>query len=133
MGTAMFESLCKLCKHRWGFACAAFPEGIPVEIREMYVDHRLPYPGDNGTTFEPIDDSEETQHRLEKVHVRKGRVPPGVNDLDRRISRVLKTLRFENAHQKSHFARCVQTASRFEELPEWCQTLVLGAEAEQDE
>ncbi len=133
MGTALFESLCKLCKHREGLRCAAFPEGIPVEIREMYVDHRLPYSNDNGITFEPKDDGEETRQRLMKVHLRKGRVPAGVNELDRRISRVSTTLRFEDAHQKARFAQCVRASNQFEELPDWCRRLVLDAEMGLDE
>jgi hypothetical protein len=129
----MFESLCKLCKHRQGLSCTAFPEGIPVEIREMYVDHRHAYAGDRGIRFEPKDETEETQRRLAKVHVRKGRVPAGENELDRRVSKVIRTLRFEDAGQKSRFTRCVQSANRFEDLPDWCQTLVLEAEARQGE
>src|SRR4051794_38674198 len=108
MGIALFESLCDLCKHRQGRKCAAFPEGIPVEIREMFVDHRLPYPGDRGITFEPKDNSEETLHRLAQVQVRKGRVPAGPNELDDRISRIWKAIPFEDPRQQYRFSRCVQ-------------------------
>ena len=129
MPMALFESLCKLCKHRQDFGCAAFPEGIPLEIREMRVDHRRPYPADNGVVFEPKDDSEDTRRRLETVRLRSGRVPAGTNDLDRRISRIWKGLLFADLDQRSRFTRLVSAANRFEELPEWCRSLVLGAEA----
>jgi hypothetical protein len=132
MGMALFESLCKLCKHRRGLACAAFPEGIPLEIRQMHVDHRNPYPGDGGITFEPKDDSEQTRRRLQQVHLRKGRVPAGTNELDRRIRSLWKKIRFEDARQQSRFARCVQAVNRFEDLPEWCRKIVLEVEGVQD-
>jgi hypothetical protein len=34
-----------------GMTCAAYPNGIPTEILESEVDHRLPYTGDNGIQF----------------------------------------------------------------------------------
>lgn len=36
--------------------CKVFPEGIPPEIFREDVDHKKPYPGDNGIQYEPIDE-----------------------------------------------------------------------------
>ncbi len=69
----LYERLCNLCKHRHKgrMVCDAFPERIPLEIFQMYADHREPYEGDGGILFEPQDDGEKTKERLAKVHVRK--------------------------------------------------------------
>lgn len=42
-----------------GWACAAFPGGIPEEISIGGFDHRRPYPGDGGQRFELQPGSEE--------------------------------------------------------------------------
>lgn len=44
--------ICNRCKHRRkGITCAAFPDGIPLEIIRSG-EHFLPVPGDNGVVFE---------------------------------------------------------------------------------
>lgn len=49
--------ICFACRHlsRDDATCAAFPDGLPVEIFEWRHDHRHPFPGDGGITFEPAD------------------------------------------------------------------------------
>ena len=38
------------------WCCEAFPSGIPRAILASKHDHRLAFDGDNGLTFQPIDD-----------------------------------------------------------------------------
>jgi hypothetical protein len=49
-------SQCLMCRH-WikDGACAAFPFGVPDAILTNEHDHREPYDGDNGITFEALD------------------------------------------------------------------------------
>ncbi len=129
MGIELFESLCKLCKHRNGFGCTAYPTKIPLEIRQMYVDHRLPYDGDNGVRFEPKDGSSKTLARLAKVRIRQGRVSPARNGLDRRIRAVEEFIAFDDKASPFKFWRVVARCNRFNELPEQFQRLILDAEA----
>ena len=55
-------SQCAYCVHcfprdeKRGMACAAFPDGMPMEIPFGIHDHRDPYPGDNGIRFQVRED-----------------------------------------------------------------------------
>ncbi|MDX2273629.1 MAG: hypothetical protein NW237_16990 [Cyanobacteriota bacterium] len=50
-----WETPCRDCRHFvWDGECAAFPNGIPLEIWDARNDHRQPYPGDHGIQFEPM-------------------------------------------------------------------------------
>ena len=72
---APLNRLCDICKHRHADThpptCDAFPQRIPLAIRLMEVDHREPYPGDNGIRFELKDGTATTLQRLAKVKLRK--------------------------------------------------------------
>lgn len=51
--------------------CDAFQGGIPVEILTGLVDHRKPYPGDNGLRYAPmpgVDTSEMDDDVLEPLN-----------------------------------------------------------------
>ena len=49
---------CMSCRHYHQEAsmdsCDAFPDGIPSEILDKTLDHRKPYPGDQGIRWEPL-------------------------------------------------------------------------------
>jgi hypothetical protein len=62
--TTILAPMCGGCKHLTRTPgepplldpkCAAFPAGIPNEILLSKADHRKPFAGDNGITFEPVD------------------------------------------------------------------------------
>lgn len=48
---------CMVCVHKFKGrrGCAAFPGGIPEDIRFLRHDHREPYPNDNGTRFAAVE------------------------------------------------------------------------------
>jgi len=55
----MMKDQCFGCVNFWygvPAKCKAFPNGIPDKIIFGEHDHRKPYPGDNGITFEPIEE-----------------------------------------------------------------------------
>jgi hypothetical protein len=56
----VLSPVCSLCRHlrlREGRTCAAFlePDSIPLPIWLGEHDHQVPYPGDRGIRFEPVD------------------------------------------------------------------------------
>ena len=49
----MIGTQCPFCKHyRGALRCAAFPDGIPVDVLRGLTDHRDPVDGDGGIRFE---------------------------------------------------------------------------------
>jgi len=50
-----YSPVCSFCNHQRAdhYTCDAFPDGIPEEIWVGRVDHKSPYPGDNGIMFDP--------------------------------------------------------------------------------
>jgi hypothetical protein len=44
--------MCRRFRFNGEQRCSAFPNGIPDSIWQNSLDHRQPYPGDNGRTFE---------------------------------------------------------------------------------
>ena len=60
MSVLVGDSQCLCCRHFVSGIrspdgeprCAAFPDGIPHEVFFTTVDHRKPYPGDNGIRWE---------------------------------------------------------------------------------
>jgi len=60
--TSVAVPICESCIHLDRsvdqYRCAAYPAGIPTEIVESEVDHRLPYDGDHGIQFEQHPDTQ---------------------------------------------------------------------------
>jgi len=50
--------ICLLCGHLFqqegALRCAAFPDGVPLQIAHNRADHRQPFKGDGGLRFEPV-------------------------------------------------------------------------------
>jgi hypothetical protein len=121
------QNLCSICRYRRrGLACDAFPDRIPKDIRMMYADHRLPYPGDGGTQFE-VRDTAKARQQLHQVKVlKKPRRRP--NDLDRRIAVVWPLIQLNGPKERRQFRLVALNAETFEQLPWTYQQLILEAE-----
>lgn len=130
MGMSLAKKLCDLCRHRHPGshppACAAYPDRIPLEIRLMYVDHRLPYPGDHGIRFEPVDASADTQARVAGLRWREP--PAGTGELRRRVAAVLEFIPFPGHRERQLFGLAVQKATTFEDLADEARNLILAGE-----
>ena len=54
-GVSIASPVCSLCRHRSGYRrCAAFLDGIPLDIWLGRDTHQGPYPDDHGIQFEPV-------------------------------------------------------------------------------
>jgi len=56
----IYSQVCAYCRNyrrdpEQPRTCAAFPDGIPMEIWQGKNPHREPYPGDNGIQFAPVE------------------------------------------------------------------------------
>ena len=59
--TSVVAPMCTACTHLVGYVdgvltCAPYPDGIPTEITGGLFDHRQPWTGDGGVTFNQSDD-----------------------------------------------------------------------------
>ena len=68
--TSVVSPVCFGCTHMYpsgpnhDLKCDAYPSDIPWDILLSKVDHRQPYPGDNGVVFEPKSPEDEQYAQL---------------------------------------------------------------------
>lgn len=62
--------LCLFCGHLFqqegALCCAAFPEGVPLQIAHNRANHRHPFKGDSGLRFQPVGNDQVTVEEAAK-------------------------------------------------------------------
>lgn len=79
MSQVRMMPICYVCRHRTrqAMTCAAFPAGIPLAVLYSEADHRQPFAGDRGITFDPVD-SEAAAYASELFRFGAGPLPDDV-------------------------------------------------------
>jgi hypothetical protein len=125
MAMALISNLCDVCKHRHQNSdtptCAAFPDQIPLEILQMHVDHRLPYPNDGGIQFAPTEDA--------AVFGPLPTTKPRLDDtLVHRIAAIKPQLKELPLEEQMRLVRAVLSAGSFDALSADYQGIIRSAE-----
>lgn len=69
--TSVLPILCRACVHQTigTEACAAFSDGVPLDIAVGGVDHRMAHHGDHGIRFQQADGTDAAQAFSDWEHV----------------------------------------------------------------